>query len=939
MSPKCSKILLLLAVLLSGCFSWSQNGSFSIEFTQKEISTDNTGIVEASVKLKNLSGSPIEGVFDAHSSHEDLYITQRKPKPISLAANDSIFIPIKAIVSSTAASGNQSNLEAVFTITGTDETKNTVAAVTIKERKQVRIVLMETDIIFEHMGDSLRIPIRVANEGNSAQKIAIVARYPNFLSIDGIENTVVSVPAFTDTIVTLRKRVNRAVLKQEDFTVNITALYLNGDIISSGIIHASSIKQDRRYIPPGMGYDDYYNLQTNQVTGSYQRNSNNSAAYFLYANTEAQINKGLLEANLDLNWWETSEQFFLRNTWLSYKQDNFGASAGSISKFLDINIIGRGAEGSYSFGKNTINAGAVDKSFNLYDSNNVSMGESAWLTFAHGKGGAGKGYNVNLIYNTDSFNGDKSYLASSAASLIQKDYLNLNVEAALSSTSSPLTDQEKAGGAGEIVATGTFKNFTYTSSNYMSSGFYAGLKKGVTNFNERISLSLEKYSVWALFNRLQVNPERLGTSYLTINLENSRYEVGAMRRFRSFTISAAPALYHEVRTEQYAGDPLPLEYTMDAARLNVGVNFSHQKTKQNVSLQLDGGMFTTNTGIKDDFHFKANLNYHWKMFNMLMFYQHNNFYLGELISDLKQGVTRKYYNFTIAPNMQFLLLNKKLKINTGLSYTKNTTINSVQFNGRAEYDITSDFGIFVYNFYNEMLQQDQNSNTIQFGITKKFSPIRIDRTLSDFEIYVFYDTTGKGALDPENAPAANQLVIIDGRAFRTNGNGVIKYRSVPTGSYEVRVINNTNDWYAYSRTIVVNGDTKADIGMTRTATIKGSVSYFATEKSYQIARKTNGLSVIAVDDHGNVFTTKTDDTGNFMLYVPGGNYTVTLEKAGISEYVEMENNNQPVEAEPTKIKQVDFKLNIKEKRVETKKFSSRGFPSLPAPAKDDKKKK
>lgn len=928
-----------MIVLLSGYSSWSQNGSFAIEFTEKALTTDNTGIVEAYVKLRNLSTVPVEGIFDAHSSHEDLYITQRKSKTISLAANDSIFIPVKAIVSSTAAAGNQSNIEAVFTISGTDETKNAIVPVTIRERKQVRMLLMETDIIFEHMGDSLRIPVRVANEGNSAQKIAIVARYPNFLSIDGIENTVLNVQAFTDTTVILKKRVNRAVLKQEDFTISITALYLNGDIISSGTVHVSSIKQDRRYIPTGMGYEDYYNLQANQITGSYQRNSDNSTAYFLYANSEAKINEAVLQANLDLNWWESSEQFFLRNTWLSYTQGSFGASAGSISKFLDVNIIGRGVESNYTFGKNVISAGAVDKSFNLYDSNNISMGESGWLTFSHDRGGMAKGYNVNLIYNNDAFAENKSYLASAAASLIKKDYLNVNAEGAFSSSTSLLANETESGGAGELIATGVAGNFTYSSSNYYSSGFYAGLKRGVMNFNERLNFSFDKYVIWTLFNKLKVNPERFGVSYLSIDLESTRYEAGVTRRFKSFSISAAPGIYREIRTEQYAGDPLPVQYTLDAARVSLAVNFNHSKTRQNVSLLLDGGLFSTNTGINDDFHFKANFNYNWKMFNMLVFYQYNNFYLGELISNIKQGQTEKYYNFTVAPTTQLLFLNKKLKINAGLSYTKNTVINSIQFNGRMEYDITRDLGIFVYNFYNEMFYRNQNANTIQFGITKKFNPIRIDRTLSDFEVYVFYDASGKGALDPANMPAANQLVIIDGRAFRTNSDGIIKYRSVPPGNYEVRIVNNNNEWHAYSRTIAVNGDTKAAIGMTRTATIKGSVSYFGSEKSYQIARKKNGLSVIAVDDNGNVFTTKTDDNGNFVLYVPGGNYTVTLEKAGISEYIEMENNNQPVQAEPSKIKQVDFKLNIKEKRVETKKFSSRGFPSLPAPAKEDKKKK
>jgi len=94
---------------------------------------------------------------------------------------------------------------------------------------------------------------------------------------------------------------------------------------------------------------------------------------------------------------------------------------------------------------------------------------------------------------------------------------------------------------------------------------------------------------------------------------------------------------------------------------------------------------------------------------------------------------------------------------------------------------------------------------------------------------------------------------------------------------------------------------------------------------------------MGVDDNGNVFHTKTDEKGNFALYVPKGNYTITLEKNGVSEYVEIDNNNQAVTAEPNEIKEVEFSLTIKEKRVETKKFTSRGFPAMSKG--DDKKEK
>ena len=73
MFAKRIKNILLIAAFLSVSISWSQSSSFSIEFTQQKAESNNTGIIDAYIKIKNTSQKTIEGVFDAHSSHEDVF--------------------------------------------------------------------------------------------------------------------------------------------------------------------------------------------------------------------------------------------------------------------------------------------------------------------------------------------------------------------------------------------------------------------------------------------------------------------------------------------------------------------------------------------------------------------------------------------------------------------------------------------------------------------------------------------------------------------------------------------------------------------------------------------------------------------------------------------------------------------------------------------------
>lgn len=932
------KILLILAVLLCGIISRAQNGQLAMDFIESTITTDNSGIINAQVRIKNNSSRMIEGLFDVHSNHEDLYLVQRKSKSLILQPNDSIFIPVKGIISTTAIAGNKVKIEAIFEILGTNQVLNTEIPVIISEKKQVKMFLTETNLIYEKIGDSLNIPIRLYNEGNTSQSVTIVARYPNFINKNAIESKTINIAPYSDTIIILRKEVTKSILNEEDFTVTINALYSNGDIIGSGYARASSLKQNRRYTVPyqEIGADMYQ--QPNQATASYQRNNNETGIYYLYANAETKLSNASVKVNLDMNWWDNSDMVYLRNTWLSYDQKKFGLKAGNIVKFSDINLVGRGGQAYFNPNeKSSFEVGIIDKAYNLVDDFDATLGKAGWVSYSRNGGSTQKGYDINVFYDSDDYYKTDSYLGSSRFSILKKDNFELTVGGAISNSTSQENNESKIGGAGELVAIGRINNFTYSSANYLSTSYFAGLRKGLLNLNERISYNLEKYTFWGGYTQLTSDPEYFANENASMQFSNTRYDLGASKRYSSFSVSLNPYFYTEKRSELLYGQTETTDYSMDAARASFGFMYFNHATRQNVSLTLEGGLFDSGT-LKNQIHYRANINYNWKMLNVTAFYQNNFFYLGEVISFQQFPTEDTYYNFSVSPSVRLNFFDKKLELNAAVLYSKNNFVPDMrQANGRIDYNLSKDFTVFATGFYSEFSGDLMKTNSILAGVTKRFNPIRVDHTKSDLEVYVYYEINGKGALDAENLPAANQLVIVQGKAFKTDNNGMIKYRALPAGDYEIRPMIN-NEWHAQPLKVNINQDTRVTIGLNKTCTIKGNIFYQSTEKSYQISKRTSGLSIIAIDDTGNVFHTRTDDTGNFILYVPKGNYTITLEKSGVSEYVEIENNNQIIQAQPSEIKEINFKLNVKEKRVETRKFTSRGFPAA-TKGEDDKKKK
>jgi hypothetical protein len=286
---------------------------------------------------------------------------------------------------------------------------------------------------------------------------------------------------------------------------------------------------------------------------------------------------------------------------------------------------------------------------------------------------------------------------------------------------------------------------------------------------------------------------------------------------------------------------------------------------------------------------------------------------------------KPYFNLLISPSFQANFFNQKVRLQSGLLYSNNNLIsNSFQFHNRIDFDWNKNLTFYISNFYNDFSSNYKAFSMLKFGLTKRFNPIKLDENRSDLELYLFYDTTRNGATDAKNLPAPNQLVLINGIAFRTNENGIVKYKKLPKGEYQITTIL-TNEWYADARKITVDRSLKLAISLSKTCTIKGSVNYFTTDKSFPIEQKKGGLQLSLTDETGAVFTTKTDDSGKFTFYVPKSNYRLTLETLGLSEYVSVVSNDVQVQALPETIIEVPFRLEVKERTIEIKKFGGKKF--------------
>lgn len=386
---RCYLAKITISILI--CFSifsvQAQTNMVRISLAENKDKSIDRAMIDATVALKNTTNTTIEGHLEILSTTESLYVLQNKSKTIILNPNETLFIAVKAMISATASPENLAQLEAHFTLSNSKEKISALLPIVIKEIRLVKMIVQQTNLLYEQVGDSLRIPIRLLNEGNSTQTITILANYPEFVAKNRIENNTITIKAHTDSLLILKKEITREILKQEEFAIAIRSLYQNGDIIGFATIRANPIKQSRRYIPEFV--TDYSNpfSPINQITTSQQTSNSHQNVMAFYGNVQAEINKGTVYTNLDFNWWEQSNQTFMRNTWIGYKEKTVGLQVGNISKFNDLNLIGRGIETFFKTSTNNkIEAGFLEKSYSVIDFSTPSSGQSAWVSFTNKDG-------------------------------------------------------------------------------------------------------------------------------------------------------------------------------------------------------------------------------------------------------------------------------------------------------------------------------------------------------------------------------------------------------------------------------------------------------------------------------------------------------------------------------------------------------------------------
>jgi len=222
----------------------------------------------------------------------------------------------------------------------------------------------------------------------------------------------------------------------------------------------------------------------------------------------------------------------------------------------------------------------------------------------------------------------------------------------------------------------------------------------------------------------------------------------------------------------------------------------------------------------------------------------------------------------------------------------------------------------------------QNNTFLRFGVTKQFNIKKPGKRSHELEVVVFKDMNGNNMRDKGEELEKNVIVKVNGEVLMTDDEGNVIFRDMPEGEYEIQteVLANTEGWFK-SKNIRVDlrSDQAVFIPLKRGVQINGSI---ILQKAQYSSLGENGMSlsgvrVTAISESGEEFSTLSDLSGNFRIYVPFGRYTIKVNENAFDQQFQFAQSSYDLMVNNLNVNyQLTFYLIEKRRQLNIRKFDN-----------------
>ena len=188
----------------------------------------------------------------------------------------------------------------------------------------------------------------------------------------------------------------------------------------------------------------------------------------------------------------------------------------------------------------------------------------------------------------------------------------------------------------------------------------------------------------------------------------------------------------------------------------------------------------------------------------------------------------------------------------------------------------------------------------------------------------FLDVNGNRIKDKNELPISNVVVRIGNDEVITNENGTAEIKNLSGGKYSMKAMSliDLKGWYPLLEdSLLVDIQSEVNLPFVKGIKLNGSVvlqkaRYSNVEEKPDLSR----ILVTAVDSTGRTFHGITDGEGQYMLYLPPGEYMLTLDETLIGGGFAVLKNNAELTLKGVENFNYNFYIIEKKRKVNIKKF-------------------
>lgn len=925
------KIIIVFLLMLFGSFAYAQSMKNVYIELPDSISADseNELISGASVRIVNNSDTVFVGSLVVRTPQEISLISNNNIT-ILLKPHQSIYLPVKMLGSSLARSGSYMICFLLYDAFH-QVCFRKFAPVAIPRRKLLLVFCNQRSFLFTRVGDSIRIPITLQNDGNIDLSTTFVTAFPRELTSGYNYSIPIPIRAFSDTSFFLAFKYNSTMRSMG--TVNFSVTCLNSDGTSLTVIPLiiQFAKSKRRYraaapFNASLATRNYLSFSSNGI-GS----SGNNISYAINGFSSYLVGDADYRMNINTQFWRNGSSYatMLYNSYVEMDKPHYGFSLGSIDRTGEMNLDGRGAELRIKDSASTkvFSLGMLEKNTNLLGSYKGwnSSGSAGWMRYRNMD--SVLSFNSALVYDNNKSAYSKNFLWDGESYYSVQRNLRYHFKFAMGYV---YNDTSLVGHYSTMVGAGfssIHKNLTLTSENLVSTRYYPGTQKGAINLLESISWKVTpKDILWASFNNSLYTP-----SLSVYSWNDSVYH--NYNRYGTQTYSLGFTNYANSRMllsfyAQHANQTLNLGEGPDAMHDWLGsgsITYNLPEHNEYFSLSGQFGQYNFKDSTAWNNQMKASLNYTTKYFSFFGEYQRGIFLLSERTYSSSEKNYEKYNFYSI---LHFPLFKNMLTSSWSAGYYFGHSITStLLFSGnlslslnRFSYNVTGSY----YKYSNGMHAQNIQMG-LTWGLPGFVSPTKKWKS-RNLHLFLFKDCNSNGRFDFGDSVAIGQIVYIGGTAFLTDRNGEIFYKGLPGGnSISIEIPSSVAGWYAPIQYVVMNIDHNLNIPLTQAGSVYGSISILQDKLlGYYIGTHMNGIIISATSPSGQKTYTQTDSNGNFFFFLPAGSYLFSVDKMQMPSELECKDNDQTVFVSIGRgsANKIHFTLRSKIKKLNIKHFGS-----------------